>query len=105
MRLPTTLTDSAAGRFKTNPDIIYFPAVRKDGPANLVLLCTVLLREKDGRFQAVHNDGRCEQLAAHHLILALQRTYTYIGADEDGCPETVFVSFQTPEEKGVRNLF
>ncbi len=61
------------------PDVLYFPALVKDDPGDLVLLCTLLLREKADKFQVIRNDGSYDALDANALTIALNRTYTYIG--------------------------
>ncbi len=61
------------------PDVLYFPALVKDDPGDLVLLCTLLLREKEDKFQVIRNDGSYDALDANALTIALNRTYTYIG--------------------------
>ena len=79
--------DAATGRFAENPHVLYFPAVRKDDPGDLVLLCTLLLRERDDKFRVVYSDGRYAELTSRQLIQALQRTYTYLGAEIQGLPQ------------------
>ncbi len=61
------------------PDVIYFPALRASDPADCVLLCTLLLREKGGKFHVIYNDGRYAALTPRELIKALNRTYEHIG--------------------------
>jgi len=78
--------DAATGRFAENPHVLYFPAVRKDDPGDLVLLCTLLLRERDDAFRVIYNDGKYAELTRRQLIQALQRTYTYLGAKIQGMP-------------------
>ncbi len=71
--------DSQTGRFVINPDVLYFPALRAEDPAEMVLLCTVLLAEKGGKYHVIFNDGRYAALTPHELVMALNRTYEYIG--------------------------
>ncbi len=71
--------DAQAGRFAINPDVLYFPAVWAEDPTDLVLLCTVLLAEKGGKYHVIFNDGRYAALTPHELVMALNRTYEYIG--------------------------
>ena len=61
------------------PDVLYFPAVRKDDPDDLVLLCTLLLHDRDDRYQAVLNDGTYVAMTPRDLVVTLNRTYEYIG--------------------------
>ncbi|HDY65980.1 MAG TPA: hypothetical protein ENH84_07110 [Phycisphaerae bacterium] len=61
------------------PDVIYFPALRPSDPPDCVLLCTVLLREKGGKFHVIYNDGRYAALTARELVMALNHTYEHIG--------------------------
>ena len=79
-RSETPTIDAATGRFAANPDVVYFPALRKDDPGELVLLCTLLLRDKGEAFHVVYNDGRYAALGARELVQALNRTYRYLGA-------------------------
>ena len=61
------------------PDVIYFPALRASDPPDCILLCTMLLREKGGKFHVIYNDGRYAALTPRELIKALNRTYEHIG--------------------------
>ena len=61
------------------PDVIYFPALRPSDPEDCVLLCTVLLRERGGKFHIIYNDGRYAALTSRELVKALNRTYEHIG--------------------------
>ncbi len=61
------------------PDVIYFPALRASDPADCVLLCTLLLREKGEKFHVIYNDGRYAALTARELVMALNHTYEHIG--------------------------
>ena len=76
-RLPEI--DQATGRFASNPHVIYFPAVRKNDPPELVVLCTLLKKAEADPYLVVRNDGRLSELTARELVPALQRTYTYLG--------------------------
>lgn len=71
--------ESKTGRFEINPDVLYFPALRKNDPGDLVLLCTVLLRTENEKFHVVTNDGKYKQLLPRELVAELQKTYTYLG--------------------------
>jgi len=61
-------------------DVAYFPLRRDDAP-NLLLLCTLVLRESETHYHAVTNDGAYHALTRADLITALNRTYTAIGRD------------------------
>ncbi|MDY7011745.1 MAG: hypothetical protein SVV80_13490 [Planctomycetota bacterium] len=78
--------DGQTGRFVINPDVLYFPALREEDPADLIVLCTVLLAAADGKYHAVFNDGRYAALAPHELVMALNRTYEYIGGEVISLP-------------------
>ncbi|HAU36902.1 MAG TPA: hypothetical protein DCX07_04210 [Phycisphaerales bacterium] len=78
-RLPEI--DQATGRFASNPDVIYFPAVRRSDPPELVVLCTLLKKAEADPYLVVRNDGQLVELTARELVPALQRTYTYLGRD------------------------
>ncbi len=71
--------DAQTGRFVTNPDVLYFPAVLAEDPAEMVVLCTVLLAEDGGKYHVIFNDGRYAALTPHELVITLNRTYEYIG--------------------------
>ncbi len=71
--------DVQTGRFATNPDVLYFPALRAEDPADLIVLCTVLLATDGGKYHVIFNDGRYAALTPHELVMALNRTYEYIG--------------------------
>lgn len=73
--------DEKTGRFVRNPDVLYFPAVRKDDPGELVLLCTLLLRKEGEMFHVIRNDGTYAGLSARELVIALNRTYRYLGRE------------------------
>ena len=73
--------DPATGRFDTNPDVIYFPALRKDDPADLVLLCTLLTHKRHDKLLVAYNDGELAELTPHEMIMAMNRTYRFIGED------------------------
>ncbi len=75
--VPVTIEKFAA--FATNPDVLYFPALRASDPADNVLLCTLLLRNKRDKYRVIYNDGRLGQLEPMELVIALNRTYEYIG--------------------------
>ncbi len=88
--------DEITGRFMQNPHVLYFPAVLKSDPGDMVLLCTITLRENGGKFQVIYNDGRHAKLDSRELIMALQKTYTYLGrnilkeqAQSESATETV----------------
>ena len=66
-------------RFAINPDMLYFPALWAEDPADMVLLCTVLLAEDGGKYHVIFNDGRYAALTSHELVMALNLTYEYIG--------------------------
>ena len=85
--------DPATRRFETNPDVIYFPALRKDDPADLVLLCTLLTHKRHDKLLVAYNDGRLAELTPHEMIMAMNRTYGFIGkeiarAQSTGTPAT-----------------
>ncbi len=61
-------------------DVLYFPAVRRDDPADLVLLCALLPRSRK-QCHVIANDGSYTVMPAHDLVMALNRTYTYIGKE------------------------
>ncbi len=63
----------------SNPDVLYFPALRKTDPADLVLLCTIVTRKRGEPLLAVMNDYRTVELSPKELRTALQRTYSYLG--------------------------
>ena len=73
--------DPATGRFEGNPDVVYFPAVRKDDPADLVLLCTLLTHERDDKLLVAYNNGKLGELTPHEMIIAMNRTYGFIGGE------------------------
>ncbi len=88
--------DEKTGRFVHNPHVLYFPAVLKSDPGDMVLLCTITLRENGGKFQVIYNDGSHAKLDSRELIMALQKTYTYLGrnilkeqAQSESATETV----------------
>jgi hypothetical protein len=62
-----------------NPDVLYFPALRKTDPADLVLLCTIVTRKRGEPLLAVMNDYSTVELSPKELRAALQRTYSYLG--------------------------
>lgn len=78
-RKETPLIDGQTGRFVINPDVLYFPALRAEDPAGMVLLCTVLLAGEGKQYHAIFNDGRYATLTSRELVMALNRTYEYIG--------------------------
>ncbi len=63
----------------SNPDLLYFPALRRTDPADLVLLCTITTRKRGGSLLAVMNDYSTVELTPQELRAALQRTYSYLG--------------------------
>ena len=71
--------DARTGRIDCSPQVLYFPAVRKTCPPDLVLRCTLLLHQPGDLFPVVHNDGRYAEMTSHELIGLLQKTYTYLG--------------------------
>lgn len=71
--------DAITWRFGINPDVLYFPALRKTDPADLVLLCTITTGKRDKPFLSIMNDYRSVELSASELRNALQRTYSYLG--------------------------
>ncbi len=75
-------------RFAINPDVLYFPALRAEDPADMVLLCTVLLAEDGEKYHIIFNDGRYAALTSHELVMALNRTYEYIGSKVITAPAT-----------------
>ncbi len=78
-RSPIPAIDATTGRFGSNPDVLYFPALRKTDPADLVLLCTITTRKRGEPLLAVMNDYRTVELTPRELRTALQRTYSYLG--------------------------
>ncbi|MCK4624328.1 MAG: hypothetical protein KAV00_03385 [Phycisphaerae bacterium] len=79
-RKDTLAIDAQTGRFATNPDVLYFPVLRAEDPAEMVLLCTVLLAEDGGKYHVILNDGQYAALTSHELVMALNLTYEYIGS-------------------------
>ncbi len=75
--VPVTIGKFAAS--ETNPDVLYFPALRASDPADNVLLCTLLLRNRNDKYRVIYNDGSLGQLESMELVIALNRTYEYIG--------------------------
>ncbi len=75
--VPVTIEKFA--EFDTNPDVLYFPALRASDPPDNVLICTLLLRNKRDKYRVIYNDGRLGQLEPMELVIALNRTYEYIG--------------------------
>lgn len=71
--------DRNSGRFAVCPDVIYFPAVRPDDPADMLMLATVIAAAKGDKLLAVRNDGTIEELTPLQMVTALQRTYAFIG--------------------------
>ena len=63
----------------SNPDVLYFPALRKTDPADLVLLCTIVTRKRGEPLLTVMNDYSTVELSPKELRAALQRTYSYLG--------------------------
>ena len=71
--------DAKTGRFSENPNVLYFPAVRKTDPPDLVLLCTPPSDRPGNEFHVIHSDGRYAEVTSRELIGLLQKTYTYLG--------------------------
>ncbi|MCL2700347.1 MAG: hypothetical protein FWE88_01485 [Phycisphaerae bacterium] len=69
--------------YKKRPmnDVVYFPSLRRFDAPDLILLCTLVLREGETHYHAVTNDGGYRTLSRAELITALNRTYTAIGKD------------------------
>jgi len=67
-------------RGKPLHDVVYFPLRRDDAP-NLILLCTLVLRDGQPHYHAVTNDGAYHAMTRPELITALNRTYAAIGKD------------------------
>ncbi len=45
-----------------------------------MLLCTLLIRREGGEFHVITNDGNYTEMPAHDLVMAMNRTYAYLGA-------------------------
>ena len=71
--------DPETHHYIPHPDVLYFPALTRQDPPRLVLLCTLLLQADGDRYQVITNGGAHEQMDRHELIGALQKTYTHIG--------------------------
>ena len=67
--------DITTGRFETNPDVLYFPGLRKEDPARLVLLCTIMPPGEGNSLLVVYNDYHTEELPPKKLRQAIQQTY------------------------------
>ena len=67
--------DITTGRFEANPDVLYFPGLRKEDAAKLVLLCTVMPPGEGDKVLVVHNDYHIEELSPKKLRQAIQQTY------------------------------
>ena len=67
--------DITTGRFEANPDVLYFPGLRKEDPARLVLLCTIMPPGEGDSLLVVYNDYRIEELPPKKLRQAIQQTY------------------------------
>ncbi|HUT57945.1 MAG TPA: hypothetical protein VNA25_08855 [Phycisphaerae bacterium] len=80
--------DANTGRFTVNPDVLYFPGVEPNDPGDLVLLCTLLVRDRGDPYHVIYNDGRYEAMAGRQLIRALNRTYTHVARATWGEPPT-----------------
>ena len=78
------LLDERRDEPKDGADVLYFPAVRRDDPADLILLCTLLIRSEGDSFHVITNDGNYTEMPAHDLVMAMNRTYAYLGAKIDG---------------------
>ena len=68
-------------RIQLRRHVLYFPALRPDDPPDTVLLCTLVRGRKDDKLLVAYNDGRIARLTAHAMIIALNRTYRFIGED------------------------
>lgn len=73
------LYDKRRRRPPENPDVLYLSALRSSDPAELVLLCTIASPIPDQKLHAVYNDGAYAALTPHEMVMALNRTYTYLG--------------------------
>jgi len=73
------LRDKERSKSDNTVDVVYFPAVRAGDPADMVLLCTIVNKKEGESFHVIFNDGRYAALTPHELVMALNRTYEYIG--------------------------
>lgn len=62
-------------------DVTYVAGVRPSDPKDLVLVCTLVLREGEDRYHVITNDGTYHAMTRPELITALNRTYSVIGKD------------------------
>lgn len=71
------------------PGVLYFPAVLKSDPPDMIVLCTLLVRREKDKYLVMRNDGALMKMDAQQLKLALGRTYDYIGQKiEQASPRT-----------------
>jgi len=72
------LYDRKRLQLASQPDVVYFPAVQKDDPRDMVLLCTFMLPKRDAPYLVIYNDGTFRKCSGVQLVTALNHTYRHI---------------------------